>query len=210
MASIARLDAQLHSTAAHRYSKGAAADCRALKSPTRRRCCRRPCFDHKSLLEGGIPQLSAQCCVGATSSMGGVVIRLICSARMRRAQPNELDERACNCDARSSAADAASFAPGTRLFLSTAVTSCCSVCLTLAHALSSAVAEESRTQAQITLSHARATLLPCDFSLDTSVFYQLQLWMVSKTAILLNKGGLDCFQNPCSACRTGNVQFFRR
>jgi hypothetical protein len=40
MASIARLDAQLHSTAAHRYSKGAADGHFIIKLLMRRRCCR--------------------------------------------------------------------------------------------------------------------------------------------------------------------------
>jgi hypothetical protein len=62
MASIARLDAQLHSTAAHRYSKGTVACTSAVNQLTRCRRCRGPFVHCETLLHKGcFPQLSAQC-----------------------------------------------------------------------------------------------------------------------------------------------------
>jgi hypothetical protein len=119
MASIARLDAQLHSTAANRYSKGSNACPMRLKhSFIHRRRIGRLCHARKARIsKSGVPQLSAQCRIGAAATMGGVVICGICTACQRRAQPNELDERPGDRDARAAAADPRSVTSGTSCVL---------------------------------------------------------------------------------------------
>ncbi len=115
MASIARLDAQLHSTAANRYAKGVIKRCYAhARLTVCRRCCRRCFINETCLRQGNIPEFSPQCCVRTSAALGGVVVGIFCDPRKRLTKSNESDECSCNCNARHRAANSCSITSGTQ------------------------------------------------------------------------------------------------
>jgi hypothetical protein len=113
MASIARLDAQLHCTAANRYAKGTIKKCHVHASLTVYRRCGRRCFINETdLRQGNIPEFSSQCCIRTSAALGGVVVGILCDARERLTKSNESDECTCHCNARYRAANSCSITSG--------------------------------------------------------------------------------------------------